>query len=418
MKKTVLLFSLFSLLSSLGVVLGYTGIDESNANFLATEHIIVDHADAPAQYRFDDKIIRQEMVAIALKIKWIVLPESYTCKKYFSDVTGDDWVCRAVEIAADNGIISRTNATFRPKDFVTRAEALAMLSGVVCLPKLTAREYALLEEAFPELIDQNMNKTPWQKALWESLSWGTQDIGLSNMNSANSLWTDAQKKQSNEPNTNITRAEVFSFGEFFLSYQKKYGACETTARQPIIFSRDEFSGISKTAWAGKHIGDALFSGTYTVQYPDALISWEVRYAGMMNAGIRTSKPFSWNFITSPKDTLLTQKKLQFFSIGTTKFAAIYGYESTDFYQVKVFEYGNFWVKDVQFYDPTKKIDLSDDARAAGSENPSLEEYTSKSIRLEWSTLFLESYDSTLDKSRLKKFQYSDGVFVRIGDVVI
>ena len=69
MKKTVLLFSLFSLLSSLGVVLGYTGIDESNANFLATEHIIVDHADAPAQYRFDDKIIRQEMVAIALKIK-------------------------------------------------------------------------------------------------------------------------------------------------------------------------------------------------------------------------------------------------------------------------------------------------------------------------------------------------------------
>jgi len=102
----------------------------------------------------------------------------------------------------------------------------------------------------------------------------------------------------------------------------------------------------------------------------------------MNAGVRTSKPFSWNFVTSTKETLLTQKKLQFFTIGTAKFVAIYGYESANFYQVKVFEYGNFGVKDVLFYDSREKIDLSEDALAAGSDNPSLEEYTSKSIRLE------------------------------------
>jgi hypothetical protein len=48
----------------------------------------------------------------------------------------------------------------------------------------------------------------------------------------------------------------------------------------------------------------------------------------------------------------------------------------------------------------------------------MEEYTSKGLRLEGSSLFLESYDSTLGKSRLKKYQYSDGVFIRIGDVVI
>jgi len=70
MKKTFLIFSLVSLLSSFGIVVfAYTGADENRANFLATEHIIMDHSDAPVQYRFDDKIIRQEMVSIALKIK-------------------------------------------------------------------------------------------------------------------------------------------------------------------------------------------------------------------------------------------------------------------------------------------------------------------------------------------------------------
>jgi len=413
MKKTFLIFSLVSLLSSFGIVVfAYTGADENRANFLATEHIIMDHSDAPVQYRFDDKIIRQEMVSIALKIKWISIPSGYTCKKYFSDVTGNDWVCWAVEAAADNGIISRWNTKFRPKDFVTRAEALAMLSSVVCLPKLTAKEYSFLEEAFPELVDQHENKSTWQKALWETLSWGTKDIGLSGMDATNTM-TEAQKTQSNAPNTDITRAEVFSFGEYFLSYQKKYGACETTVRQPIIFSTDDVTSVPN-----KTTGKSTSTGTYTVQYPDALVSGEVRYIGVMNVGVRTSKPFNWDFITSTKETLLTQKKLQFFSIGSTRFAAIYSYESANFYRVKVFEYGNFWVKDVFFYDSAKKIDLSEDALAAGSDNPSLGEYTSKSIRLEWSTLFLESYDSTLGKSRLKKYQYSDGVFVRVGDVVI
>jgi hypothetical protein len=69
MKKTFLIFSLFSLFSSLGIVLGYTTSDEGNANVLAGEHIIMNHSDAPIQYRLDDKIIRQEIVGIALKIQ-------------------------------------------------------------------------------------------------------------------------------------------------------------------------------------------------------------------------------------------------------------------------------------------------------------------------------------------------------------
>ncbi len=55
------------------------------------------------------------------------LPENYICKKYFTDATQNDWVCRALELAADNGIISRANTHARPTDRITRAEALAIL---------------------------------------------------------------------------------------------------------------------------------------------------------------------------------------------------------------------------------------------------------------------------------------------------
>ncbi len=251
-----------------------TPVDESNANILAEAGIIVNQSSTPANYRFGDKILRQEIVAIALKMKGVEIPENYTCKKYFSDVTANGWVCRAVELAADNGIISKSNTKFRPTDFVTRAEALAMLSGVTCLPRLTVREYGFLESAHPDLAEQHSNKNDWQKALWESLSFGSQDdYGLSAMNGGD--WTDAQKKASNNPNDAVLRSEVFASGEFFFSYQQKYGRCEKTVRQPILFSEDEVVGTPN-----KTTGESTNSGTYTVQYPDALVSGEVRYAGL------------------------------------------------------------------------------------------------------------------------------------------
>ena len=382
--------------------------DENNANFLASQGIIVDQSSNPTSYRFGDKILRQEMVAIALKMKGIELPKDYVCKKYFADVTTSDWVCRAIEIAADNGIISRWNTTFRPKDSVTRAEALAMITNVSCLPRLSIREYGFLESANSELIEQHSNKNDWQKALWESISFGSKDdYGLASMNSGD--WTDAQKKASNTPNDVILRSEVFAIWEFFYSYQKKYGGCEKTLRQPTLYSEDEVIGIpNKTTW------ESTNTGTYTVQYPDALVSGEVRYAGMNKGWLRTSLPFYWSFKISTKTPLITQKKLQFFSIGSTRFAVIYGYESPSFYRVKIFEYGNFGVRDIQFYDPAKKIDLSEDALAAWSANPGLEEYSATDIKIEGTSLFLE----TADSRRLKKYQYSDGVFVRVADIVL
>lgn len=60
-------------------------------------------------------------------------------------------------------------------------------------------------------------------------------------------WTEQQKLQSNNPNEDILRAEAFVFGEFFLSYQKKYGGCETSLRQPILYSEDEAIGAENKA---------------------------------------------------------------------------------------------------------------------------------------------------------------------------
>ena len=65
---------------------------------------------------------------MALKVKGITLPENYKCKKYFADVTSSsDWVCRVIEVAADNGIITRNNKYANPGMYITRAEALAMV---------------------------------------------------------------------------------------------------------------------------------------------------------------------------------------------------------------------------------------------------------------------------------------------------
>ncbi len=192
-----------------------------------------------------------------------------------------------------------------------------MLSGVTCLQKLTTREYGFLESADSTLATQHSNKNDWQKALWESISFGGQDdYGLASMNSGD--WNDAQKKASNIPNDSILRSEIFASAEFFLSYKKKYTGCETTVRQPILYSEDEVVGVPN-----KTTGESTNTGTYMVQYPDALVSGEVRYSKLNKGGLRSSLPFYWSFKSSTKTPLLTQKKLQFFSIGSSRFAVIY-----------------------------------------------------------------------------------------------
>ncbi len=136
MKK--LLLSSLVLTSIVAFAYTQTGVD--NANFLADKWIITKQTD-PKNYRLDNYITRAELVGISLKLKGIPLPENYQCKKYFTDVTENDWICRAVEMAADGWLISRTNKTFYPQRYITRSESLSILlkaSGLLDkIPTLT-----------------------------------------------------------------------------------------------------------------------------------------------------------------------------------------------------------------------------------------------------------------------------------------
>ena len=131
MKKFSIFFVVCTLSLVLSEVYAYTNADVATANSLADANIIVDQRTNPAKYRLDDSISRQEVIGMTLKLKNVALPNNYTCKGYFTDATfgkahADSWVCRAVELAADRGLITRDSATTRPSDKITKAEALAL----------------------------------------------------------------------------------------------------------------------------------------------------------------------------------------------------------------------------------------------------------------------------------------------------
>lgn len=122
----------------------HTAFEVDIANLLAQDGIIVDQSSNPANYRLGSTMSRQEAVGVTLRMADIELPEKYYCKNYFRDVAYNpvnNWVCRAIEIGADQGIISRANAHANPLSPITRIEALAMIMQAqkITYPKNIAR---------------------------------------------------------------------------------------------------------------------------------------------------------------------------------------------------------------------------------------------------------------------------------------
>lgn len=100
--------------------------DLSAANKLATAGIVVDHSANPAEYRLADNVLRQEAIGVAGKVSGIIpnTPvSSYSCMNKFSDIS-EAWVCRAAELGVQAGLVNGNNAKFRPRDNVSRYEAL------------------------------------------------------------------------------------------------------------------------------------------------------------------------------------------------------------------------------------------------------------------------------------------------------
>ncbi len=124
MRKIVLFFIALSPL-----IYSATPLETTIADTLASYDIIVNNSKNPAGYRLADTITRAEAVGVALRVADISLPDKYFCKNYYRDVSYNpvnNWICRAIEIAADSGIISRENTTARPSTPISRIEALAI----------------------------------------------------------------------------------------------------------------------------------------------------------------------------------------------------------------------------------------------------------------------------------------------------
>jgi len=117
-----------------------TPLETTIVETLVAKNIIVDQSKNPSGYRLAHTITRAEAAGVALRVADIPLEDTYFCKNYFRDVKYDrlnNWMCRAIEIAADYNIISRVNDQAKPKSPVTRIEALAMIvrAGKIPYPK-------------------------------------------------------------------------------------------------------------------------------------------------------------------------------------------------------------------------------------------------------------------------------------------
>lgn len=100
---------------------------QAAADKLAASNFIVDQSANPAAYRLADNLLRQEAVGTAATVLGVLnVPlNEYVCQNRFTDVSAaSGWVCRAAELAAAAGVTNSANSTFRPKDNLTRYEAL------------------------------------------------------------------------------------------------------------------------------------------------------------------------------------------------------------------------------------------------------------------------------------------------------
>lgn len=98
------------------------------ADALAKASVITTQSNE-AGYRLADNAMRQEVAAIMMALSKATYEANYSCAGKFADVSAtkpNSWVCKVVETALSKGLIA-ANATFRPEDNTTRAEALAMI---------------------------------------------------------------------------------------------------------------------------------------------------------------------------------------------------------------------------------------------------------------------------------------------------
>lgn len=167
----------------------------SDGNVLASFGV-VKQQDSEEAYNLNSNVLRQEVVGMAMKLWKYDLPEGYKCRNIFKDVSStrpNNWICRAVEIAAENGIVSALNQSFNPESSITRAEALAILMKAAGIK-----------------IDESDKSSKYSDI---TIAW---QINLVNT-AFNYGFIDAS--DSFYPNKKATRGEIFNMAKRILKYK-------------------------------------------------------------------------------------------------------------------------------------------------------------------------------------------------------
>lgn len=189
MKKII---ALLLALCSFGVFAdaGYTA-----AQSLAAQGIISAKTNM-SEYRLYDNVLRQEVIGTAIKLKGVELPENYSCRDMFFDVSStfpNTWACRAIELAVDHDIISSSNDYARPEAMITRAEALAIVMATKDFPDGDAT------------LSVDIRANAWQTSL------------LRRAYAAGII----EDVMSFDPNGLALRADVFIWADLVLGYEQE-----------------------------------------------------------------------------------------------------------------------------------------------------------------------------------------------------
>lgn len=91
-------------------------------------------------------VLRQEVVALAVKLMNIYIPDNYACRGLFADVTAtrpNSWVCRIAENALEKGIVKVQGNTFKPEESITLVDAVEIIlrAGNIKIQKFSGGEF-------------------------------------------------------------------------------------------------------------------------------------------------------------------------------------------------------------------------------------------------------------------------------------
>jgi len=120
LKKIIAITTLLTM--SLGSSFAFSADQLSGAQELA-EKGVINNASTTAEFGLDNTITRKEIMKIVLNLSGKSVTDS--CSGDFGDVS-NDWGCKYIEAGLAHGFIT-ANASFRPNDSISKAEAMKLI---------------------------------------------------------------------------------------------------------------------------------------------------------------------------------------------------------------------------------------------------------------------------------------------------